>query len=139
MEAVGDLASDVESFFESDPNICTIHEIDEVNGRTFLALEFVEGDSLEKKIEGGGFRFPLEALAALLIGEQVRRQKLQRHGSPELGVLSLVNNSHPPFAELADDPVMRDGLSDHCLKSCNADFTDVAHAFLRAVSPFLAT
>ena len=76
---------------------------------------------------GDGFRLSLEAFAALLILE------------PELRVLGLVNNTHPPFAELADDPVMRDGLSDHCLKSYNADFTDVAHAFLRAVSPFLAT
>ena len=49
------------------PNICTIHEIDEVNGRTFLALEFVEGDSLEKKIERG----PLALKEALDIGRQV--------------------------------------------------------------------
>ena len=51
----------------SHPNICTIHEIDEVNGRTFLALEFVEGDSLEKKIERG----PLALKEALDIGRQV--------------------------------------------------------------------
>ena len=49
------------------PNICTIHEIDEVNGRTFLALEFVEGDSLEKKIEAR----PLALKEALDIGRQI--------------------------------------------------------------------
>ena len=51
----------------SHPNICTIHEIDEVDGRTFLALEFIEGDSLEKKIERG----PLALKEALDIGRQV--------------------------------------------------------------------
>ena len=49
------------------PNICTIHEIDEVDGRTFLALEFVEGDSLEKKIEA----HPLAFKEALDIGRQI--------------------------------------------------------------------
>ena len=49
------------------PNICTIHEIDEVDGRTFLALEFVEGDSLEKKIES----HPLAFKEALDIGRQI--------------------------------------------------------------------
>ena len=37
----------------SHPNICTIHEIDEADGRTFLALEFVDGESLQSRIEAG--------------------------------------------------------------------------------------
>ena len=51
----------------SHPNICTIHEIDEVEGKTFLALEFVEGESLEKKIDRG----PVALKEALDIGRQV--------------------------------------------------------------------
>ncbi len=35
------------------PNICTVHEIDEVDGRTFIAMAFLEGEPLEKKIEAG--------------------------------------------------------------------------------------
>ena len=42
----------------SHPNICTIHEIDEAEGRTFLAMEFIEGESLQARIEQGPL--PLE-------------------------------------------------------------------------------
>jgi len=33
------------------PNICTVHEIDEVQGKTFIAMAFVEGQSVKQKIE----------------------------------------------------------------------------------------
>ena len=48
------------------PNICTVHEIDEVNGKTFIAMAFLEGESLDKKIEAG----PLKLKDALDIAIQ---------------------------------------------------------------------
>ncbi len=35
------------------PNVCTVHEIAEAQGRTFIAMAFLEGQGLDKKIEAG--------------------------------------------------------------------------------------
>jgi serine/threonine protein kinase/dienelactone hydrolase len=51
----------------SHPNICTIHEIDEEEGKSFIAMEYVEGQTLRAKIEKG----PLELDEALNISMQV--------------------------------------------------------------------
>ena len=53
----------------SHPNVCTVHEIDEANGRMFIAMEFVEGDSLDKKIEPG----PLKLEEALGVAGQIAK------------------------------------------------------------------
>lgn len=38
----------------SHPSIATIHQIDESDGTTFIAMEFVEGDTLRHLVEKGG-------------------------------------------------------------------------------------
>ncbi len=35
------------------PNICTVYEIDEVDGQTFLSMAFLEGDALDRVISKG--------------------------------------------------------------------------------------
>jgi serine/threonine protein kinase len=49
------------------PNICTIHEIDEADGRTFLAMELLEGQTLRHLINGK----PLEIERVLDLGVQI--------------------------------------------------------------------
>ncbi|MEX2300600.1 MAG: protein kinase, partial [Bryobacterales bacterium] len=48
-------------------NICTVHEVDEAGGITFLAMAFIEGESLEDKISRG----PLPIKEALDIAQQI--------------------------------------------------------------------
>ena len=49
------------------PNICTIYEIDESDGRTFIAMERLEGQTLRHRIAGK----PMEIEAVLDLGIQI--------------------------------------------------------------------
>jgi serine/threonine-protein kinase len=49
------------------PNICTIHAIDEADGQMFIAMEYIEGQSLREKIEAG----PLKIDEAIKFAMQV--------------------------------------------------------------------
>src|SRR5580765_2356518 len=49
------------------PNICTIHEIDDADGRTFIAMELLEGNTLRHRISGK----PLEIDTVLDLGIQI--------------------------------------------------------------------
>src|SRR5438552_2658380 len=49
------------------PNICTIHEIDEADGRTFIAMEWLEGETLRHRIGGK----PLKVETVLDLGIQI--------------------------------------------------------------------
>jgi len=49
------------------PNICTIYEIDETDGRAFVAMELLEGQTLRQLIDGR----PLSIEAVLDLGIQI--------------------------------------------------------------------
>ena len=58
------------------PNVCPVYEIAEIEGKTFIAMAFIEGESLEKKIEAG----PLKLKDALDIAIQTAKGLQAAHG-----------------------------------------------------------
>src|SRR5438445_2859514 len=59
--------SDATAFAQNHPNSCTIREIDDVDGRAFIAMELLEGKTLRHEINGK----PLEIEAVLELGIQI--------------------------------------------------------------------
>jgi len=59
----------------SHPNVCHVYEIDEAEGKTLLAMEYVEGDSLDDRIEKG----PLPLNDALDIARQTAEGQRAAH------------------------------------------------------------
>jgi len=57
------------------PHIATIHEIDEVEGETFIVMEYIDGQSLKERIESG----PLKLKEALGIAIQVAEGLQEAH------------------------------------------------------------
>ena len=61
----------------SHPNICTVHEIDEADGKAFLAMEFVKGEALDARIETG----PMPLNEALDLGRQIAEGLQEAHAA----------------------------------------------------------
>src|SRR5882762_344973 len=57
------------------PNICAIHEVSEEDGRNFICMQFVEGETLEAKMK----RSPLDLPEVLAIATQVADALTEAH------------------------------------------------------------
>jgi serine/threonine protein kinase/tetratricopeptide (TPR) repeat protein len=57
------------------PNICVIHEVDEANEQSYIAMEYIEGQNLKNKIASG----PLRIKEAVLIAAQVALGLAEAH------------------------------------------------------------
>ena len=52
-------------------------------------------------------------LQRLRVPGEIVGQKFQSYEAPEFDVFGFVDDSHTAAAEFLDDPVVRDGLTDH--------------------------
>ncbi len=60
---------------------------------------------------GGCLGFVEKAFPCGLILRELGREELQRNGSLQPGVLGLVDDAHAAAAEVCEDPVVRDHLT----------------------------
>ncbi len=75
------------------PNVCPIHEIAEADGRTFLAMAFIEGDTLDKRIESA----PLKIPEALDFAQQITKGLAAAHEK------NIVHRDIKPGNVIVDD------------------------------------
>src|SRR5262245_6697866 len=64
------------------PNICTVYEAGEVNGHSFIAMQYVEGETLATRLE----RQPLDLAEALEIATQISDALQEAHAQ---GIIHL--------------------------------------------------
>ncbi len=83
----------------------------------FMFCDFVYGADVGMVEGRRGTRLPAKAFQHLRVFCNVFRQELQSDKATEFGVLGLIDHTHPAAAQLLDDAVVRNGLTDH-LREC---------------------
>ncbi len=119
-QRVRDLDRDVEEGRElewaGDQAVMKRFAVEQLHGDEGFALvlvDVIDGADVGVLERGGRPGLALQPLEGLRIRRGLLRKKLQGHAAAELQVLGFVNDSHPAASELREDPVMREGLTDH--------------------------
>jgi serine/threonine protein kinase/tetratricopeptide (TPR) repeat protein len=75
------------------PNICTIHEIDEANGQTFIAMACIDGQTLNERVQAGALKLndTLDLVIQVAEGLQEAHQKGIVHRDIKPGNIMLTS------------------------------------------------
>ena len=94
-----------------------LDQLHDDEGRPVSLVDVVDRADARMVQRRGKARFAPEALERIVIGEQLRRKKLERHFTAEQQILGAINDTHAPAAELAQHAIVRDRPPEHCESS----------------------
>ena len=83
------------------PNICTVYEIDEVNGQTFISMACIEGENLRDKIAKGGLKVEQAIDIAIQVakGLQTAHEKGVVHRDIKSGNIMLTSTDQAKITD----------------------------------------
>src|SRR5262249_23672711 len=93
----------------------SVEKLHDYEGLPLVLANFVNRANVRMVQSGSGTSFTAEAFERLWVFGEVLGQELQGDEPAQLSVLSLVNHTHPAAAELFEDAVVGDGLTEKCV------------------------
>ena len=90
-----------------------LQKLHDDEGLTFVLSNLVNRADIGVIECRGSLRFTLEPFQGLSVLGEFFRQEFQGDGALELGVLGLIDHTHAPAAQLLQDAVVGEGLTNH--------------------------
>ena len=95
-------------------SVAPIEKLHHDEGAAIFLADVVNGADVGVIESGSGLRLALKTAQGLRIAGNFVGQKLEGNETMQAGIFGLVNDAHAAAAQLFDDPVVGDGLADHC-------------------------
>ncbi len=115
------------------PNICTIHEIAESDGRRFIVMQYVEGDNLAQRIKAGG----LDRKESIRLAAQIAEALAEAHSA---GIIHRdIKPANVIITSKGQAKVLDFGLAKQVLPSRSVDDRSATSHFLSRTGEVIGT
>src|SRR5208283_2861410 len=123
VQGIGDLDAEIEHRFDlhrptSDPMLQghAIQELHDDEWTLIVLADLINCADVGVVQRGSCTSFTSESFECLWVMGDIFGQEFQSDEASQVRVFSFIDDTHPATAELVDDAVMRDGLSDQLIR-----------------------